>query len=183
MLRITRQFLGSHWRSHKKRTQHSEKWWRQTRAGYLTDRTLEENWDRPSFPGFSENVDRPYVAPAECPCTQCNKHIDVATVGHNMYVWVPSGNATLPTPMGYFFHIDCFKCKQCGFRFHHNKFYSTDDGRGAICMNCAMGKQLTYPRVRWHTSMVSPNRLGSRPTGHQFPRWAHQTEFLYDPNA
>ena len=178
------------------RTQHTTRWWKQAKPGNLTARAFENSPSSPfQFSHFNEEVDRPYVPPKDgATCFQCCKPVDIdvehAGLGH---VWVPSGDMK---NSGYFFHSHCFRCKQCGFRLHHNKFYSlasgaaksqqgTSAGGGAVCMNCAMGRPPVYPTRWWHGSMhcVAPGRAGSRITGHIWPRHQHQMDELYDPDT
>lgn len=164
--------------AHKKRTQHSRQWWLKAKARHLTARPHEEAPTRPHFAGYSEDVDRPMVVPQDASCFNCKKKVDTQTSYHN-YVWIPAGNATIPTQQGYVFHKDCFKCWNCKFRIHHNKFYSKHGE--AWCLECALGKEKKFPTRRWHTSFVNSDRTGSRMAGHFFPRHKHQVEFLFNP--
>ncbi|AAZ11732.1 LIM domain containing protein, putative [Trypanosoma equiperdum] len=170
---------GKPTQSHKVRTQHSRRWWTQSKARHLTAMPHDECKSRPHFPAYNEDVDRPMVVPPDAICFNCDKPIDAGDV--NSYVWIPAGNATVPTPQGYFFHFGCFKCNRCKYRLGHNKFYSKD-GK-AWCIPCALGRDVRVPTRRWHTSYVNTHRTGSRLTGHFFPRHSHQMEFLFDPNS
>ncbi|CAD2218282.1 hypothetical protein AGDE_10942 [Angomonas deanei] len=163
--------------AHKVRTQHSRRWWMQSKAHHLSAVPHEEAMSRPHFPAYSEDVDRPMVVPKDACCFNCDKPIERDEV--NSYVWVPSGNARVPTKEGYFFHFKCFKCHHCKLRIMHNQFYSKD-GR-AWCLPCALGREVRVPTRRWHTSFVNTHRTGSRMTGQFFPRHSHQMEFLFNP--
>lgn len=164
--------------AHKKRTQHSRRWWLQTKARKLTATPHEECRDRPHFPAFHEDVDRVLVVPPDSCCFNCKKGIDKEDI--HSFVWVPSGNAAAPGPMGYFFHFKCFKCWKCKMRLHHNRFYSKDGE--SWCIGCALGKEPSIPTRRWHSSYVNTHFSGSRLTGHFFPRHKSQMEFLFNPN-
>jgi hypothetical protein len=169
-----------------RRTAHTEKWYRQSKASFLTAKTTNELRTKPAFPHFTEEVDKPFVMPAtaaETVCFNCKSEIEHERRDRESYVWIPSGNAKAPTSAGYFFHTRCFRCDKCGFRFHHNKFFSQDNK--AICMTCALGRQSQYPYRWWHGSdnTVTRGRTASRMTGHMFPRHQHQTEFLHDPDG
>ena len=163
--------------AHKKRTQHNRTWWHKSKARHLTAIPLDSALSRPHFASFNEDVDRPMVVPKDACCLNCTKPID----GDDQYsyVWVPSGNAKVPTTQGYFFHQTCFKCWNCRYRLHHNQFY-TKNGK-AWCLACALGRETKVPTRRWHTSFVNSHREGSRLSGHFFPRYAHQMEFLFNP--
>ncbi|ESL12227.1 hypothetical protein TRSC58_00009 [Trypanosoma rangeli SC58] len=173
-----REMHGKPTQSHKVRTQHSRRWWTQSKARHLTAMPHDECRSRPHFPAYNEDVDRPMLVPAGVTCFNCEQPIDDSDV--NSYVWVPAGNATVPTPQGYFFHFKCFKCWKCKYRLIHNKFYSKD-GK-AWCISCALGRDIRVPTRRWHTSYVNTHRTGSRMSGHFFPRHKHQMAFLLDPN-
>ncbi|AYU80824.1 conserved hypothetical protein [Leishmania infantum JPCM5] len=162
---------------HKVRTQHSRRWWMQSKAHHLTAVPHEEARSRPHFPAYTEDVDQPMVVPDGACCFNCDKPIDGDDI--NSYVWVPSGNARVPTAQGYFFHVKCFKCWNCKYRIIHNQFYSKD--RRAWCLSCALGRDIRVPTRRWHTSYVNTHRTGSRLTGQFFPRHRHQMEFLFSP--
>lgn len=164
---------------HKVRTQHSRRWWMQSKARHLTAIPHEEARSRPHFPAYNEDVDRPMVVPEDACCFNCNKAIESEDSGS--FVWVPSGNACVPTKQGYFFHYHCFKCWNCKLRIMHNQFYSKD-GK-AWCLACAMGRDVRVPTRRWHTSFVNTHRTGSRMSGHFFPRHRHQMEFVFDPDS
>jgi hypothetical protein len=163
--------------AHKKRTQHSHRWWLQSKSPRLTAAPHAELRDRPQFPGYHEDVDRPLVVPDDACCFNCKKAISKPDI--STYVWVPSGNAAAPTKMGYFFHFTCFKCAKCKMRLFHNRFYSKDGQ--AWCMSCAIGRSPSIPTRRWHTSFVNTHFTGSRQSGHFFPRHKSQMEFLYNP--
>ena len=170
---------------HTKKTKHNHVWYRKAKGNYLTAKTIDELQIKPPFPAFNEEVDRPLVPPAkeDCVCFQCKGEVDIDERDRESYLWIPSGNAKYPTSSGYFFHTRCFRCNKCGFRFHHNKFYSQDDK--AICMGCALGRQSEYPYRWWHgnEATISRGRLASRMSSHQFPRHQHQVEFLHNPDS
>ena len=170
---------GKPYHSHKKRMQHSTKWFMNAKARYLTALPHELASTRPHFADFAQNVDRPSVPPTNPLCMNCAKPVDTSV--RYSYVWVPSGDAKKPTPSGYFFHFHCFRCAKCGYRFYHNQFFSKDDH--AWCIHCALGHDVRVPTRRWHTSYVSSEEYGSKMVGHKFPRFKHQLEFLADPNA
>lgn len=161
----------------KVRTSHSRSWWNKSKARHLTATPHDETAHRPHYRGYHEDVDRPMVMPKECSCFNCKKPIDQTT--RLNYVWIPAGNATVPTKQGYFFHLNCFKCWKCKLRLIHNKFYSKDNQ--AWCLECALGRVRAIPTRRWHTSFVNADRTDSRKTGHFFPRHKHQLEFTYNP--
>lgn len=173
-----RMLHGKPTQGHKVRTQHSRRWWLQSKARHLTAMPHEEARSRPHFPSYNEDVDKPMVVPDDACCFNCTKPIDSDNV--NSYVWVPAGNARVPTSQGYFFHFHCFKCWRCHFRLMHNQFYSKD-GK-AWCISCALGRDIRVPSRRWHTSYVNTHRTGSRLTGEFFPRQRSQMEFLFNPD-
>lgn len=177
LLLCRRGLHGKPTQGHKVRTQHTRRWWLQSKARHLTAMPHEEARSRPHFPSYSEDVDAPMIVPAEATCFNCDKAIDSDNI--NSYVWVPSGNARVPTTQGYFFHFPCFSCHRCGLRLLHNQFYSRE-GR-AWCLSCALGRDVRVPTRRWHTSYVNTHRTGSRMTGEFFPRHKSQWEFLFDP--
>lgn len=162
---------------HKVRTQHSRRWWVQSKARHLSAIPHEEARSRPHFPAYTEDVDKPMLVPDGACCFNCDKEIDADEIGS--YVWVPSGNARIPTTQGYFFHFKCFKCWSCKHRILHNQFYSKD-GR-AWCLSCALGREVRVPTRRWHTSYINTHRTGSRLTGQFFPRHKHQMELVFNP--
>lgn len=161
-----------------KRSQHGKKWYARTKNHLLTGRDSANTLDRPGFPGFAEDVDRPMVMPDKANCFACGADMH-AKRSLNDFVWIPSGNAAEPTPQGYFFCKGCFRCSKCKFRFHHNKFY-TAKGK-AMCVRCALGREVVVPSRRWHTSFVGGFNKSSRVTGQSFPRYKHELEFLYSP--
>jgi hypothetical protein len=166
---------------HKRRTYHGARWWlKATGEGTLSAKEIDQKSSRPGMSNFPEEVDRPYVVPDGCTCFQCKKGIDKDAVRHT-YVWVPSGNAAVPTKAGYFFHHGCFRCQKCKMRLFGNKFYSQDDQ--ALCVPCALGRHVELPMRWWHTPRVGPGRSSSRRSGHEFPRHKKQVEFTYDPTA
>ena len=128
------------------RTKHSELWWRRAVPSHLTARSLEESPYAPSFSHFQEEVDRPHYLKNEgnVPCFQCKKNIDSALEDRTNFIWVPSGNAKDP----YYFHLRCFHCAKCGFRFFNSQFYSLENK--AVCIQCALGRQPKYPPRWWH---------------------------------
>lgn len=174
---ISRALHGKPTQGHKVRTQHSRRWWLQSKARHLSAIPHEEARSRPHFPGYNEDVDRPLVVPQDACCFNCDKPIESDNI--NSYVWVPAGNAKVPTSQGYFFHFHCFQCWNCHLRLIHNQFFSKD-GR-AWCISCALGREVKIPSRRWHTSFVNTHRTGSRLTGEFFPRYRHQMEFLFNP--
>eukprot|EP00796_Vickermania_ingenoplastis_P011623 gene11623-8011_t len=178
MVLSCRALHGKPTQGHKVRTQHTMRWWRQSKARHLTAMPHEEALSRPHFPGYNEDVDAPMVVPSDACCFNCDGAIDADNI--NSYVWIPAGNARLPTRQGYFFHFHCFKCDRCKMRLMHNQFYS-QDGR-ALCIACALGRDIRVPTRRWHTSFVNTHRTGSRLTGSFFPRHRSQMEFALNPN-
>lgn len=164
--------------SHKKRTQHSRQWWLQAKAHHLTARPHDEAPTRPHFNHHNEDVDNPMIVPKDSACFNCKKRVDPSQ-GTGTYVWIPAGNARYPTPQGYMFHFDCFKCWNCKLRIHHNKFFSKSDH--AWCVDCALGRDKRIPTRRWHSPFVNADRTSSRMTGSFFPRHKHQIEFLFNP--
>ena len=160
---------------HKQRTKHSRQWWLKSKSSALGAAPLEDRSGKQLT--YPQDVDRPYVMPEKVDCFQCQKPIDHK--GNPPFVWIPAGNATVPTPMGYFFHVNCFRCAQCRFRIFHNRFVSVN-GK-AICCNCALGRSPVVPVRRWHIPYVNPHLVGSLRTGHNFPRFKSQLEFMYDP--
>lgn len=174
---ISRGMHGKPTQGHKVRTQHSRRWWLQSKARHLSAIPHEEARSRPHFPAYNEDVDAPMVVPEDACCFNCDKAIEKDNV--NSYVWVPAGNARVPTAQGYFFHFHCFQCWNCHLRLMHNQFFSKD-GR-AWCISCALGREIKIPTRRWHTSFVNTHRTGSRLTGQFFPRHRHQMEFLFNP--
>lgn len=164
--------------SHKKRTQHTRQWWNQAKARHLTARPHDESPIKPHFPAYSEDVDAPMIVPRDAACFNCKKRVDTEK-GVSHYVWIPSGNARYPTPQGYVFHMDCFKCWSCKTRMHHNKFFSKNDR--AWCLDCAVGREKGVPTRRWHSPFVNGDRTSSRVSGAFFPRHKHQIEFLFNP--
>lgn len=173
----TRGLHGKPTSGSKKRTQHTTLWWRQAKARHLTAKPHIDAPMRPHFDAYNEDVDRPMVVPKDATCFNCKKGIEAEATAS--YVWIPAGNATVPTRQGYFFHKDCFKCWNCRMRIMHNKFYSKDNC--AWCIECALGRERAVPTRRWHTSFVNAHRTASRMTGHSFPRHQHQLEFLFNP--
>ena len=135
---------------------------------------------RPGFAAFAEEVDRPYALPKETKCFNSKKDVDTEAAT-DTYVWIPSGNAAQPTKAGYFFQHGNFRCTKCKTRFFGNKFYSQDGV--AICVPCALNRHFELPSRWWHTPQVAPGRLGSRMSGHEFPRHKKQVEFTYDPTS
>jgi hypothetical protein len=168
---------------HRKRTNHTERWYRKAKPSPLSAKTFDELPDRPSFPEFAEEVDRPHVPPPAPTCFQSKKPIDMEFEHALQHIWVPSGDAKQPTAAGYFFHKTEFACAKCRFRFYNNRFYS-QDGK-ALCINCALGRPPAYPYRFWHphSMTVTPGRLASRVASRQFPRHPHHTEFLNDPES
>ncbi|CCD12761.1 unnamed protein product [Trypanosoma congolense IL3000] len=139
-----RSMHGKPTQSHKVRTQHSRRWWTQSKARHLTAMPHDECKSRPHFPSYNEDVDRPMVVPDEVMCFNCVKPINGSDI--NSYVWIPAGNATVPTSQGYFFHFECFKCWRCKCRSMHNMLYSKD-GK-VLCVSCALGRDLRVPSLR-----------------------------------
>lgn len=163
---------------HKLRTAHNVKWWT-TRPTPLSSKRHEERPIYPKYPAFNEEVDRPPALPKNAECMNCKKAIN-PDVPYS-YVWIPSGNAMVPTTSGYFFHYECFRCSKCGFRFFYNKFCS--HGGRAVCPDCSIGRHRAYPTRRWHVSYVESERFNSRFSGHQFPRHKSQIDFLNNPET
>ena len=160
------------------RSQHNKNWLARTKNHMITGRDSINTSDRPGFPGFAEDVDRPMVMPDVANCFVCKADMH-AKSSMNDFVWIPSGNAATPGPQGYFFCKGCFRCAKCKFRFIHNKFYTVKGE--AVCIRCALGREVLVPSRRWHTSFVGGFNKSSRITGQSFPRYQHQLEFLYSP--
>ena len=165
-------------RGHRKRTHHNQKQWEIDKGNWLTALPRNLCPVDPNFVDHPQRVDKPLYHPVNEKCFNCDHKVD--TTADHQYIWIPSGNAKLPTPQGYIFHRNCFKCIKCKYAFQDNLFVS-QSGR-ALCPQCAMDAPIRRPRINWHRSNIEPAQFASRRVGHMFPRHEHQLNFLYDPD-
>jgi len=178
MLRTTR-FVSMHGKPTtrpSRRARHSTAWWKKAHAPKLTYKPLKELMVQPAVQLINEEVYGFPLLPEKPNCFQCKTLVDTSIITN--YVWIPSGNATLPTLYGYVFHRQCFRCPQCHYRFFNNKFFSKEGQ--ALCLNCARGYPARRPIRRWSLPMVDPGRAGSRAVGPIFPRWDYEEEWVFD---
>ena len=166
-------------RSRNKRTHHNIVQWEKDKGNFLTYLPRDRLPTLPNFIAHPQRVEDPLLVPQNECCFNCKKAVD--TTCDEDYILIPSGNARKPTKQGYLFHVNCFRCTKCRFSFENHRFYSKDDR--AICLECAMGRHKSPPRVDWHIPSIQRGHYSSRRTGHMFPRHQEQMDFICDPDV
>ena len=164
--------------AHNKFGKHTFKFFMTSKPRPLTALPYETMSSHAKTYAFPEEVDRPFIWPKDAKCMQCKGHVQTEEDS----VWIPSGNAQIPTKAGYIFHKKCFRCWQCGFRFYNRKFHSTQRGT-AICLECTLGKYKHFPQRHWHQTLIHGGRMNSRKTGHHFPRFQSQIDFIFSSDT